>query len=236
MPLLLTSYSQLPIQRIDSLASSPWFGMLVLVMLVALALSISAHRKQYVLYLRNIVNTQGRIMNYDTESTSVWANILLWFVVISIYTLLINSCLTFLKFNILHLDISTYSFFWIFAGMVLYFLSKWLLFRFLGYLFAKRDVAQAFTIDYFVIVATSGLILLPLILGMIYTLGHFDLVWLFAMLFVAFWMLITLFIKLLQFFYSGISSLFYIFLYLCTSEILPLLVAAKAASIVVNMV
>ena len=47
---------------------------------------------------------------------------------------------------------------------------------------------------------------------------------------------ITLFIKLLQIFYTGFSSLFYIFLYLCTSEILPLLVAAKVASIVVNMV
>ena len=65
--------------RIDSLASSPWFGLLVLIVLIALALSLSAHRKQYSLYVRNLVNKQGRVMNYDQESTTVWANVLLWF-------------------------------------------------------------------------------------------------------------------------------------------------------------
>ena len=217
--------------RVETLASSSWFGSLVLIMLVVLALSISAHRKQYMLYLRNITNTRGRVMNYDTESTSVWVNILLGFVVISIYALFINTIISFFSSNAFGLSLSAFLMF--FAGVGLYFLSKWLLYKFMGYLFGLRDVAQAFTLDYFVIVSVSGLILLPMLLGMIYTLGKFDFVWLFAMLLVAFLMLITLFIKLLQIFYSGFSSLFYIFLYLCTSEILPLFVAAKAASIVV---
>ena len=77
MSLLLTSYSLLSIQRIESLASSSWFGGLVLIVLIALALSVSAHRKQYTLYVRNLINKQGRVMNYDTESTSAWANMFL---------------------------------------------------------------------------------------------------------------------------------------------------------------
>ena len=75
--------------RVETLASSWWFGGLVLIILVVLALSVSAHRKQYTLYVRNLLNKQGRVMNYDQESTSLWADVLLWFVVVSSYVLLL---------------------------------------------------------------------------------------------------------------------------------------------------
>ena len=113
---------------------------------------------------------------------------------------------------------------------------KWVLIRFIGYVFGLREVARAFLTDYFVIVALLGLLLLPLVFGMIYMPAISDFVWYGVLLIMGLLVFITLFIKLLQIFYTRFSSLFYIFLYLCTSEILPLLVAAKVASIVVNMV
>ena len=106
----------------------------------------------------------------------------------------------------------------------------------MGYVFGLKDVVRAFSTDYFVIVAVLGLLLLPIVCGMIYMPTVPDFLWYGVLAIMNLLVLITLFIKLLQIFYTGISSLFYIFLYLCTSEILPLLVAAKVASIVVNMV
>lgn len=195
-----------------------------MIILVVLALSVSAHRKQYALYVRNLLNKQGRVMNYDQESTSLWADVLLWFVVVSSYVLLLMT-------EEIH-----FNFFLLFAIVVVYLGLKWVLIRFLGYVFGLKDVARAFSTDYFVIIAMLGLLLLPLNLGIIYMPEVSDFVWTVVLLVIGFLVVITLFIKLLQIFYRGISSLFYIFLYLCTSEILPLLVAAKVASIVVNMV
>lgn len=217
MSLLLTPYSLLPIQRVDSLASSWWFGGLVLIILMLLALSVSAHRKQYTLYVRNLLNKQGRVMNYDQESTSVWADVLLWFVIVSIYTLLLMTCSAHINFFIL------------FAIVASYFGFKWVLIRFVGYVFGLKDVVRAFSTDYFVIVAVLGLLFLPIVCGMIYMPTVPDFLWYGVLAIMNLLVLITLFIKLLQIFYTGISSLFYIFLYLCTSEILPLFVAVKIA-------
>ena len=224
MSLLLTSYSLLSIQRIESLASSSWFGGLVLIVLIALALSVSAHRKQYTLYVRNLINKQGRVMNYDTESTSAWANMFLWFVVVSIFVLTIISILGRQIVTSLHVQILI-----LYFVVALYLILKWLLIKFIGYVFDFKSVARAFSIDYFVLMALFSLLLLPLVLGLIYTTGSVDLLWFVAMSIVGILFFIVLFIKLLQIFYTGISSLFYIFLYLCTSEILPLFVAVKIA-------
>ena len=217
-----TPYSLLPIPRTETLVTSPWIGLLILFVFVAFALSISAHRKQYSLYVRNLVNKQGRVMNYDQESTSVWANVLLWFAVVSSYALVLLT------------DPIIYPF--LFVIFAAYFALKWLLIRLIGYIFGLKEVARAFSTDYFVIVALLGLFLLPIIFGMIYMPAISDFVWYGVVLIMGLLVFITLFIKLLQIFYTRISSLFYIFLYLCTSEILPLLVAAKVASIVVSNV
>ena len=216
MSLLLTPYSLLPIQRVDSLASSSQVEVLVLVVLVALALSLSAHRKLYSLYLRNLLNKQERVMNYDQEATSLWANVLLWFAVVSSYVLLLMT--------------DTLLFPFLFIIIAVYFGLKWVLIRFMGYVFDSKDAAQAFSTDYFVIIALFGLMLLPVAFARINMPEVPDLVWDILLSIMGVLVLITLFIKLLQIFYTGISSLFYIFLYLCTSEILPLFVAAKVVS------
>ena len=210
--------------RVETLGTSWWFGGLILAILIMLALSVSAHRKQYTLYVRNLLNKQGRVMNYDQELTSIWADVLLWVVVVSSYVLLVMSNDVRVNFFILFVIVAAY------LGL------KWLLIRFVGYVFGLRETSRAFSTDYFVIVALLGLLILPLICGMIYLPEVPDGVWHVLISVICVFVLIIVFIKLLQIFYSGVGSLFYIFLYLCTSEILPLLVAAKVASIVVSNV
>ena len=119
----------------------------MLIVLIAFALSVSAHRKQYTLYVRNLVNKQGRVMNYDTESTSAWANIFLWFVVVLGFWLIIVS-LFYFKFS-LH----NFHFIILYFIIATYLSLKWLLIRFIGYVFGVREQAVAFSTDYFVIIA-----------------------------------------------------------------------------------
>ena len=226
MSLLFIPHSSFltPHLRVETLASSSWFGGLVLILLIAFALSVSAHRKQYALYVRNLINKQGRVMNYDTESTSVWANIFLWFVVVSGFGLTVVS-LFYSQFSILN-----FQFLILYLTIAAYLGLKWLLIRFIGYVFGVREQAVSFSTDYFVIIALFGLLLLPISFGIIYMPEVPNLAWSILLISIGLIVLITLFIKLLQIFYTGISSLFYIFLYLCTSEILPLFVAAKVVS------
>ena len=206
-------YSKL---RIETITSSSLFGELVLIVLVALALSLSAHRKQYSLYVRNLLNKHGRVMNYDQESTSMWASLLLWFAVVSSYVLLLMT------------DPILFPF--LFIIIAVYFGLKWVLIKFMVYVFGNKDAAQAFLTDYFVIIALLGLMLLPVAFARINMPEVPDLVWNILLSIMGVLVLIILFIKLLQIFYTKISSLFYIFLYLCASEILPLFVAAKVVS------
>ncbi len=230
--LILHSSFLIPHLRVETLASSSWFGGLVLIVLIALALSVSAHRKQYALYVRNLLYKQERVMNYDTESTSMWVNFLLWFVVISSFALAVISLIDSSLFLTTTRDVNIGGivvFLILFGGFTCYFLMKWLIIRFVGYVFDLRDLSNAFSTDYFVLLALSGILMLPFVFGLIYSDGTIDLVLMFCLLILAILFVITLFIKLLQIFYTGISSLFYIFLYLCTSEILPLFVAVKMA-------
>ena len=214
--LLLASNDLFSMPRAYTMASLSSVETLVLVILVALALSVSAHRKQYTLYVRNLINKQGRVMNYDTESTSAWANVFLWFAVVSSYVLLLMT------------DPILFPF--LFIIIAVYFGLKWVLIKFMGYVFGNKDAAQAFLTDYFVIIALLGLMLLPVAFARINMPEVPDLVWNILLSIMGVLVLIILFIKLLQIFYTKISSLFYIFLYLCASEILPLFVAAKVVS------
>jgi hypothetical protein len=143
---------------------------------------------------------------------------LLWYAVVSSYVLLLLT--------------DTFLYPILFVVVASYFGLKWVFFRFVGYVFGLKDVARSFSTDYFVIVAIFGLLLFPICCCRVYMLDVPNLVWYILLSIMGLLVLITLFIKLLQIFYTGISSLFYIFLYLCTLEILPLLVAAKVALIV----
>ena len=118
MPRAYTMASLSSVERNYTMASLSSVETLVLVILVALALSVSAHRKQYTLYVRNLINKQGRVMNYDTESTSAWANVFLWFAVVSSYVLLLMT------------DPILFPF--LFIIIAVYFGLKWVLIKFMG--------------------------------------------------------------------------------------------------------
>ncbi len=112
-------------------------------------------------------------------------------------------------------------------GLLLFLSLKLLLFKFLGYIFFDRNHTEIFTRGYFTILFALGGALIPVDIALVYMpqIFHTTIIIIGLLLFVAAALLI--FYKIIQIFLDRIASLFYIMLYLCTLEILPILIVLK---------
>gem|GEM_PF-897902 len=116
----------------------------------------------------------------------------------------------------------------IFLGIIVFLGIKWLLFRLLEYVFFFSDKqALQFRSACFSIIFGLGLCFLPLVIAQNFvSVGlstSFDLITLILCGVSVFFILY----KIIQLFWNWDDSIFYIFLYLCTLEILPVLVGLQ---------
>lgn len=117
------------------------------------------------------------------------------------------------------------TFFGIFAGLFLFWLFKVSLIKFLGFVFKNQSAAFEYNLTSLVYLQVIGLLLLPLSLPAIFQDPN-----LFAkigLILVLAGLLINLIRGFLVGLYNTKFSLFYLILYLCTLEILPLVVVLK---------
>lgn len=213
--------------RVESLSSTSWVSLTVAAILLMLITVFVINKHRYLLQLRNLVNSRERVMTYDVEQNSVLADILLWVVVIMSYALLSFSFLIFFSGQS---GVSLSHYLWLIVGTAAFFGIKWLLFKALGAVFGMRD-KSSYTQSYFIVVAVFGIISLVMATAVIYTAGILHLLWWLYFAFVVSAFIFVLF-KAIQIFYRRKGSLFYIFLYLCTLEIMPAMLALKVALIV----
>ena len=119
-------------------------------------------------------------------------------------------------------------------GFSLFFLvAFWLkiaLIHFLGFVFNKSALAALYTKDVISLVSLNFLIVFPLVVISLFVVNFTSFLWMNISVAVALISAILLFIKQFRLFFQGIPSLFYLFLYLCTSEILPVLLVIKVIS------
>lgn len=117
----------------------------------------------------------------------------------------------------------------IFSLLVIVVISvKYLLIRFLGYIFLDRSIVGIFTKAYFTVLFALGLGIYPLLLGLIYAPTNLNTTFLVLILLLCIIAFVLIFYKTTQIFLDKISSFFYIILYLCTLEILPIFIVLKA--------
>lgn len=105
---------------------------------------------------------------------------------------------------------------------------KYLFIRFLGYIFLERSLISIFTKAYFTVLFALGLGIYPLLLGLIYAPTNLNNTFLILIFILALSAFVLIFYKTTQIFLDKISSFFYIILYLCTLEILPIFIVLKA--------
>lgn len=109
-----------------------------------------------------------------------------------------------------------------------FFAFKLLTFKSLGYIFFDKSTSSIFIRDYFSIIFGLGIVLLPVVIGLIYTDERFFMVFLITGLILFLCSLLLILYKIFQIFLVNLYSLFYILLYLCTLEILPIVIVIKA--------
>lgn len=112
----------------------------------------------------------------------------------------------------------------LFVVTALFFGLKYLIGSVLGYVFSDTGTSKMAKEGYFNVLSFTTIALFPVLLIQIYYPQSDSSFWQFLVLFV--WLLggLTLAIKLFQIFYGKMLDSFYIMLYLCTLEILPLFV------------
>ncbi len=111
---------------------------------------------------------------------------------------------------------------------ILFFGFKALTFLIIGYVFLDNTSAKLAKESYFRVVAFLGIVLFPLLIFQVYVpvgLMKID-SWISFFVCISAYILIT--IKLFQIFFHNIVAFFYILLYLCTLEILPLFALYRA--------
>ena len=114
---------------------------------------------------------------------------------------------------------------------ILFCVVKWCLYKFINWIFYDKKRSKVWIENYFFIFAIFGMILLPVTLCVIYCNLPFQLCKIIP-LFLLFLALLILIYKGFCIFFSHLHGVFYLFLYFCTLEIIPLLVAWKGIEMV----
>lgn len=216
------------IPRAESLSTMPWVSVVLFVVVMVLVFVVSQNRQPYASELRNLFNSRSRFMVYDAENTSTIANILLWVVVVFSYALL---AFTFISQASQHM-LSTLHFIIITLAVGALLGLKWLIMNGVSKVFEIQKQAKSFIGSYYITAALLGGVSLVIAAATIYTVGVSYKIFLIIYVILSIFTLTFVLFKAIQIFYHGIGSLFYIFLYLCTLEIMPALMIIKVASMV----
>ena len=129
-----------------------------------------------------------------------------------------------------HFSIKVYSYFLILTG--LFFGIKSLLFDLLGYIFLTPSSVKMAKESYFNILSILGIVLYPLLILQIYIPADLYKFTELISLIICSGACILVIIKLFQIFFHKIVASFYIMLYLCTLEILPLVVLFRVYNLI----
>lgn len=105
---------------------------------------------------------------------------------------------------------------------------KYLLIRFLGFVFLEKGIVNIFSRAYFTVIFALGLGIYPLLLGLVYAPHGLNTTFIVLISILCIIAFVLMFYKTTQIFLDKISSFFYIILYLCTLEILPIFIVLKA--------
>jgi len=116
---------------------------------------------------------------------------------------------------------SIYCILGIYIGICLvFYAAKWMLYRFLGWIFFNKSTTAAWVISYSTIINYLGFCFFPLILLMVYFDLSTSIILIIGLILIIF-AKILMFYKWLKFFFNDLHGLLYLIVYFCALEILP---------------
>lgn len=222
------------IERVSNWGNSSLIGTLLLGLFLLFIIAFNLAKSFHLETLRNFFRDKDRITYEEADNTSL-----------SILILLIIACVNFALFTTIifnitsHLPSSEEYFVTLFIslGIVIGWLILQLIgFKITGFISHLEPVMKKFIRSFTTTFIVCGLVIFPVVLAMIYSPTSNITVYIYigAILMIIATLLIIL--KAFQLFFNGFQSLCYLFLYLCTLEIVPFLLVKKAFMLVVGNV
>jgi hypothetical protein len=166
----------------------------------------------------NQLTRDGNILN-ETISLLLYIN---YFIAFAMLLFITNKQI--LKINIYNLD-GIYQYLIILAVVILFFSLKIITIKFIGFVFKTRQETSDYMQLLFIFNQITGIVLIPILIIAVYAKIK-------SLIYVSFILIaLLLMFKVIRIILNRISptkfSVFYLFLYLCTIEILPILVFIK---------
>jgi len=218
---------ELPIiARVTNWSTSPLIGIILFVLFLLFIIAFNQAKQFYIETLRNYFRDRERITYEEADNTSIS---ILFMLIIGLCTFSIFIAISSNTTQIL--DFSHKNILFLFAIFILltsWLTLQWLCFKYIGYIIHQSTIMRKFIRSFTTTFVVCGILLFPIVVGMIYAppISLFVLMYI-GITIIAIGVLLVLF-KAFQFFFNGFSSLCYLFLYLCTLEILPILLVKKA--------
>lgn len=206
------------ILRNDTFRNENWVFATVLVLFLFLIFAVNRSYGWIIESITNFTRVKTRSSLFSSSTQSEYkARHLLTLFTISVVSLTAYVLIRPFEYKIF---ISTYSL--LFASFFVFVILKNLIFNFLAYTFFDKELFRLAKDQYYFLFALLGITLFPIILVRIYLpeINHHNIIYL-ALIIASVYPLV-LFIKLMQIFSGKFLELFYILLYLCTLEIIPL--------------
>lgn len=222
------------IERATTWADLPFVGIVLMVLCAAIICSYNMARNYHRELLRNFFRDKDRFAYAEYDNTLLSSILLIVCATISyaFFFTIISSHLTPVVAKVDHWWVL-----FIMTGVVVGWLCyQWLLLKATGYCANIGMTMRVLLRSFFVTFVISGLILYPIVVGLVFASQALFATLTYVGLFVVIISVLLLAIRAIQLFLSGIDTACYLFLYLCTLEILPILLLQKATELVVENV
>ena len=222
------------IERATTWADLPFVGIVLMMLSAAILCSYNMARNSHRALLRNFFRDKNRFTNAN-NSNSLLSSILLIVCTIIIYGFFFTIVDSYFTPAITQSD-----YWWVLLIMigvvVVWVVYQWLLLKATGYCANIGTKMPILVRSLFVSFVISGLLLYPIVVGLVFASQVLFTPLIYIGLCVVIISVLLFVARVIQLFLSGIDTACYLFLYLCTLEILPVLLLQKTTAMVVENV
>jgi len=207
-----------------------WVFVVLMLLFFLLIYSIS----QSVGYISETIKTFFQVKERSSIFSKATVNDSRFRFLFILFSIVVLSLYVFFYFHKTEQPFTMHEFWLILFATGVFLIVKLILFEIIGYVFLNQNNLKISIVSYFNIISFYGLVLYPLLFLQIYLheslAGIINVISLIVSLIAA--ILITF--KLFQIFFQKLLDSFYILLYLCTLEILPLIILIKVYKMILN--
>ena len=215
--------SEQGVEKVDTYRQQVWFTPLLIVMTFTLGMLLTRRFKLYIQDVKAFFYMTNLTTNVSDSRMGLFQ---FRFMTFSVSALSVTLFCCFILEDMLKYSPESFlfSFLRLLSAVLLYVFVKLLLNRIMCYVFFDRARLESINKHYFTLITFFGFSLFFVVLLIAYGQGIIINIALWIGIILCCLAVIFYLYKIFEFFFTGVSSLFYLILYLCTLEILPTVV------------